>query len=202
MTVKTNCTPHRQWWYLYSNYFWVFLSFLLLKIFFFFFFCCWADKMWNGLGCSRCGLVVGHVSSCCSIVVVVLLGLLSAEAGSAHQRWEEWWNCKRVKESSVHVVSISVCFKINGGPSTEYQLPFRSGNSSQEHPFWFCLTVCLCGNCYTWTCVPWVCRLCTLDKIFFWWPARVTPIFANSLQGRQENMQTKIWFINDTFWRK
>lgn len=77
---------------------------------------------WNGLGCSWCGLVVGHVSLCCSVMVVVLLGLLSAKAGSAHRGWEEWWNCERVKESSVHVVSVSVCLKINGGQSTEYPL--------------------------------------------------------------------------------
>lgn len=30
------------------------------------------------------------MSLCCSIMVVVLLGLLSAEAGSAHRGWEEW----------------------------------------------------------------------------------------------------------------
>lgn len=67
--------------------------------------------------------------------------------------------------------------------------PFQLGNSSQEHPFWPCLAVCLCENCYTWTCVPWVCRLCTLDKIFFWWPARVTPILTNSLQENKETFR-------------
>lgn len=76
--------------------------------------------------------------------------------------------------------------------------PFQWGNSSQEHPCWLCLTVCLCGNCYTWTCVPWVCRLCTLDKIFFWWPARVTPILANSLQGKTEKNADKYRIYYDT----
>lgn len=137
---------------------------------------------WSGV------LVVGRVSLCCSVMVAVLLGRLSAEAASAHHRrmGRMVKTAKKVKESSVHVVSISECLKISGGPSTEhpFQLHLSGETLHRSNPFRLCLTVCLCGNCYTWTCVAWVCWLCTLDKIFFWCPARVTPILANSLQGR------------------
>lgn len=133
------------------------------------------------------------VSLSCSIMVVVLLGLLSAKAGSARRAREEWWNCEEVKESSVHVVSNSMCLKSKEARAPQYplQLHFCWGKSSREPPFWLCLIVCLFGHCYTWTCVPWVCRLCTLDRIFFWWPARVTPILASSLQGRQKRSTFK-----------
>lgn len=30
-----------------------------------------------------------------------------------HQRWSEWWNGKRMNETSVHVVSVSLCFKVS-----------------------------------------------------------------------------------------
>lgn len=179
MTVKINCTPHRQWWWLYSNLFFV-ISFVKNLFFSSFVALIWCEMIRDAL---HVAMLLDMCLSVASIMVIVLLGLLSAKAGSAHQGWEEWWNCAKVKESSVHVVSISVCLKISGGLSTEYplQLNVRWGNSSQDHPFWLCLTVCLCGNCYTWMCVPWVCRLCALDKIFFWWPARFTPILDNSL---------------------
>lgn len=82
---------------------------------------------WNVLRCSRCGLVVEHVSPCRSVAGVVLLGLLSAEAGSAHQGWEEWWNCERVKESSVHVVSVLVCFKNQWRPKHRVSITVLRG---------------------------------------------------------------------------
>lgn len=128
---------------------------------------------------------------------------LSADVGSAHRGREEWWNCERVKESSVHVVSISVCLEINGGLSTEYPLRLHfSGLGETGHRsvhLGLSLTVRLCGNCYTWTCVPWVCRPCALDKIFFWWPARVTPILANSLEGKGDKEITQKCFGNTFF---
>lgn len=108
-----------------------------------------------------------------------------------HQRRSEWWNCERVNETSVHVVSVLLCFKVSDGLSAEYQTPFQLFYFFlfSFFSFWFRSIACFCGSCYTWTCVPWVCRLWTLDKIFFWWPARVTPILASSLQGRRDNAQ-------------
>lgn len=97
-------------------------------------------------------------------------------------------NYERVKESSVNVVSILVCLKkkINGDPSKSihYSSIWVWGRLCTGVSSSVCLSVRFCGNCYTWTCVPWACRFCTLDKIFFWWPASVTPILDSSLDKR------------------
>lgn len=184
--VKPDCTPHKQWWSLYS----IFLVFLFLLPFlsFFLFLSSWQVVKWSGMF---------YVWSCCW--KISLCDYLSPISVQWQCCWGFWvlkpevpiddaeGKYRKVKESSVNVVSILVCLKINGDPkSTKYpiQLHFR-GDSSQEHPVQLCLSVCLCGNCYTWTCVPWACRLCTLDKIFFWWPASVTPILVNSLDKKK-----------------
>lgn len=41
-----------------------------------------------------------------------IAGTLRAKARSAHQGWYKWGNCEKVKEASVHVVSILMCLKI------------------------------------------------------------------------------------------
>lgn len=37
-----------------------------------------------------------------------------------------------------------------------------------------------------------ICMVCTLLRIFFWWPARVTPILSKSLSEREE-IQQEYW---------
>lgn len=158
---------------------------------------------WNGLGCSWCGLVVGHVSLCCSVMVVVLLGLwvlkpvvpiVDGRNGETARGWR----------SQASMLSPSQCVS---------KLMEARAQSIHYNSIWvgklftgasiLALSHCmLSGNCYTWTCVPWVCRPCALDKIFFWWPARVTPILDNSLQGRQKRHAGMKHYLLMTLWKR
>lgn len=49
-----------------------------------------------------------------------IAGTLRAKARSAHQGWYKWGNCEKVKEASVHVVSILMCLKIQEAPSLHH----------------------------------------------------------------------------------
>lgn len=143
---------------------------------------CGARTTWNDLWCSRRGqrkwvfsrrliAVVGQVArtfECWSRLCSIRDG---QNVGTARG-----WTRQESMLSPSHCVSKSV--------TTPFQL-FHFFLVSFIPPFWSRLIACYCGSGYTWTCVPWVCRLWTLDKIFFWWPARLTPILANSLQGRR-----------------
>lgn len=100
---------------LYSNLF--FLSFLLFKVFSPPVLLSWHGVKWSGMlqvqPCSwKCVSLMLHNGD-------RIAGTLRAKARSAHQGWYKWGNCEKVKEASVHVVSILMCLKIQEGPSTE-----------------------------------------------------------------------------------
>lgn len=182
--------------YIFCFVFFVLLI-LLLKIvclFFFFLPFCRAHTMWNGLWCSRWGVAVFlkcvflllHSGGCVARTLECWSRIVSIRDGRDGETAREW-----MRQTSV--LSLSHC--VSKSMAAWAQNIKHHFSSLLEHPFWLCLMVCLCGNCYTWTCVPWVCRLWTLDRIFFWWPARLTPILASSLRGRWDNTRLKVLFI-------
>lgn len=183
----------------------VFFLSLIKNLFFFFH---WADMMWNGLRCSRCGLVVGRVSLCCSIMVVVLrpdtrvLGVLKpvvpikdGKNGETARGWR----------SQASMLSPSQCVsKINGGPSTEYpfQLHFseetlrRSVRFGSVSPCVYLETVILgraspgsAGSAH-WT------------KSSSGGRPESHPSWPIHYKEDRKKMQTEILFINDSFWEK